>query len=266
MGCEVLKGVADGLPTTTKKIPGVRPPENAVCLDIVLVERPKGDSLLGSQLWDRVDQLHSLEAESRDGLRENGFRLGVVGTNPPRALQQLLGEHPEFLYEESAERAKQSSGHRLFVRSGGNVKIAATPRLETCDLCVERDGEEQTLSLSDAEGRFRLQVEQLESGWVKLTFVPQVYHGPNHLRYVADKEWRLEDSQRVETFFQQRFSLILGQGEMVVLAADGPDSHRLGQLFFTGKGTPRSKEDGEDPPEVERILVVRVTATGRLGL
>lgn len=265
-GCEVVDINGDVRTNTSKKLPGIKPPLNAICLDVVLVERPRGDSLVGTSLWSRVDQVQSLDPDVREELRRNGFRLGVVGTNPPRVLQQLLGEQPDFAYDEVSEKAKQIGGHRFFVASGGNVKIIASPVHDECEVEVTRDGERQSLELQDAECRFRVTVEQQDNGWAKLTFIPQVYHGPNQLRYVADQEWRFEDSQRVETFFDQRFSLILGPGETIVLAADAPEGRRLGHLFFTGQGL-RASQDGEfEAMPVERLLIVRLTGTGDQNL
>ena len=265
-GCEVVDINGDVRTNTSKKLPGIKPPLNAICLDVVLVERPRGDSLVGPPLWSRVDQVQSLDPDVREELRKNGFRLGVVGTNPPRVLQQLLGEQPDFAYDEASEKAKQIGGHRFFVASGGNVKIIASPVHDECEVEVPRDGERQTLTLQDAECRFRVTVEQQDNGWAKLTFIPQVFHGPNQLRYVADQEWRFEDSQRVETFFDQRFTLILGPGETIVLAADAPEGRRLGHLFFTGQGL-RASQDGEfEAMPVERLLIVRLTGTGDQNL
>ncbi|MFN8855215.1 MAG: hypothetical protein ACK50P_06610 [Planctomycetaceae bacterium] len=261
-GCEVFDMTGDVRPAAAKKLPGIKPPLNAICLDVVLVERPRGDSLVGAQLWNRVDQVQSLDPDVREELRRNGFRLGVVGTNPPRVLQQLLGEQPDFAYDEASEKAKQLGGHRFFVASGGNVKIISGPVHDECEFEVAREGESQTMQYQDAECRFRVTVEQQENGWAKMTFIPQVFHGPSQLRYVADQEWRFEDSQRVETFFDQRFALILGPGETVILAADAPEGRRLGHLFFTGQGI-RASQDGEfEAMPVERLLIVRLTGTG----
>ncbi|MCY2963262.1 MAG: hypothetical protein NT069_06345 [Planctomycetota bacterium] len=265
-GCELLHP-SDTVPTATRKLPNLQIPPNSVCLDVMLVERPRGDSLVGQQLWDRVDQVQSLEPEVRETLKANGFRLGVVGTNPPRALQQLMGEKPDFQYEAAAENAKQLSGHRFFIAAGSNVRIVASPIHETCELEIEREGEPQTLALNDAECRFRLAVKQKQPGWAQLEFVPQVFHGPNQRRWAADElDWKYEESQRAETFFPQRFSLTLGVGEMAVIAADGVEGKKLGQLFFTGRGVKSSQDGDEETMDVERLLIIRLTAANESDL
>lgn len=267
VGCELLHAPSDAIPSVARRLPTLQPPRDSVCIDVVLIERPRGDSLLGRQLWDCVDQVQSLDPETRLTLQHNGFRLGVVGTNPPHALQKLLGEKPDFQYEAVAENAKQLAGHRFFVNSGGNMRIVAGPVLETCELTVDRDGEEQTLALNDAECRFKVAVDQEQPGWVRLEFVPQVYHGPHQLRRTADESgWRFEDSQRAETFFPQRFVLTLGRGEMAIISSDGQAGGRLGHRFFTGPGINSQREGNEDAMDVERLLIVRLAGTSGTDL
>jgi hypothetical protein len=260
LGCELSPKLDESLANSVRRLPAVQPPPNSVCLDVLVVERPRGDNLLGPELWSRVDQVPALESGIRETLKRNGFRLGVVGTNPPRALQQLIGEKPNSLQETAADA--HLVGHRFFIPTGGDARIVASPLLPDCEVGVEREGEVQTLVLEEAECRFRLTVRQLQSGWAQLEFVPQVSHGPHQLRRVADEAgFRFEDGQRVETFYDQRFTLTLAVGEMALISFEGRNEPTLGSLFFAGYRT--DHRDGgtgsEAATEVGRLLVIRLT-------
>src|SRR5262249_41472371 len=88
-GCSVFDPPA--VTRTAKKLPQLRAAPGAIQLDAVYVERPIGDPLLGPELWRYVDQVAAVDAEARGPLRRNGFRVGLVGANPPIALQKMLG-------------------------------------------------------------------------------------------------------------------------------------------------------------------------------
>lgn len=259
-GCELSPRLDESLSNAARRLPAVQPPPNSVCLDVLVVERPRGDTLLGPELWSRVDQVPALEKGIRDTLKRNGFRLGVVGTNPPRALQQLIGEKPSGLQETAADA--HLVGHRFFIPTGSDARIVASPLIPECEVQVEREGESQTLVLGEAECRFRLTVRQLQAGWAQLEFVPQVSHGPHLLRRVADDSgFRFEDGQRVETFYDQRFTLTLAVGEMALISSEGREESTLGSIFFAGHRT--DHRDGgagaEAATEVGRLLVIRLT-------
>ena len=234
-----------------RELPTIQAPPDAIVLDIVYVERPVGDALLGPDLWRHVDQVASLETTTRNQLQENGFRVGVVGSRPPDALQSMLGLKAEFVYEPVAEKAKQLVGHQVVVRSGGETEVQVSPFYETCDLKL-RDGDEaRTRTLENARCIYRVTAERLQDGWAKLDFVPQVQHGGQRLRREAgDAGWQFTSSPRAETFHAQRFSVQLNVGEMAVIsAADGtPDS--LGRLFFLGP---------DETADIQRLLVIRLS-------
>ena len=57
------------------KLPPIVASRDAVQLEILFVDRPANDALLGDSLWKQVDQIADMSADIRGTLRENGWRV-----------------------------------------------------------------------------------------------------------------------------------------------------------------------------------------------
>lgn len=274
-GCALFEKPLKITSNETRRLPSIRLPPDAVQLDVVFVERPLGDPLLGTELWRHIDQVASLDAPTRAAMRESGFRAGVVASRPPVALQQVLGLKSDFAYEPDAERMKQLAGHHVMIRSGGETDIQISPYYEECTFDVLRNGQSRALTVGNARCLFKLKAEKLQEGWAQLEFVPQVQYGEERLRHVADSDgWRYQNSQKTETLHARRFALKLSIGEMAVVTAADQRDGTLGQLFFCGPAgmeIPVSESDSPDHPRpystadgptVQRMLVVRLSGMG----
>lgn len=248
-----------------KKLPALHAPPDAIRLEIVFVERPVGDSLLGPELWQQVDQLASLEHGSRGLIKQNGFRVGVVGSHPPAALQTMLGLKSDFVYEPDAEKSKQLVGRQVFLRSGWTTEVQVSPLYAECDLEVRQGEQKVARQFRNARCLYQITAERVQDGWVRLDFVPQVRHGTEQFRYApGSTDWVGSTAQKLETFYPQRFSLNLSVGEMAVLSADEQEiaESTLGRLFFLGPGFGAPGSGSENRANggdvVQRLLVVRL--------
>jgi len=259
--------------TTAKKIPQLRPAPGSIQLDAVYVERPIGDSLLGDELWRYVDQVAAVDAEARGPLRKNGFRVGLVGANPPLALQKMLGLKSDFASEPEAEQAKRLTGRRFFLVSGTDTEIQVSPTYPSCAIRVDRAGQSVPMQFEQAVCKFRIRAERMQDGWARLEFVPQVYHGtPHDRRVVGSAGWQFQIGQESETFLVQRFNVKLCTGEMAIVTGEDGAAGTLGHLFFRGPAAlrpPSAEEEGSsaaessaaEPPlecPVQRLLIVRL--------
>ncbi len=223
------------------KIPA---PKSAVTLDIVFVERPADDPLLGPALWDEVDQIGSLPGDEGQALADLGFRVGRVGANPPRALQTLMGLATEVVGEDE----KRLVGRRVTLPSGVETKIdAGSPRIEATINVPTSEGMERR-TFHQVRGVFRVTAKRLQTGWARLEFLPEIHHGRMTNRPTAVRgQWQLQTSQMVERLYGQRFSLDLNLGEMVIITGKAEPKDSLGRNFFysadfTG-AVPKSPED-----------------------
>jgi hypothetical protein len=242
-------------------------------LDVVYVERPVGDPLLGQKLWQHVDQVASIDAAARGLLRHNGLRIGIVGANPPLALQRMLGLKSDFAYEPVAEQDKQLVGRHFFLVSGGETEIQISQPYPHCALNLVSANSTEPLRFDNAVCKFRVRATRLQDGWAQLEFIPQVQYGQEQQRYVAgDGGWRFQSGQQTETFFLHRFEVKLGTGDMAVVTAEDDSPGTLGQLFFRGPAAlrpPRAADeepaDGDEPAppsahdhSIQRVLIVRL--------
>jgi hypothetical protein len=265
IGCK-LAMLSVGGPTSddkskdTNPLPPLTLSRDAIELEIVFVERPVGDPLLGSLLWNEVDQIGALDPEVRNRLRDNGLRVGHVGSTPPQALQTLLGLATEIPGDADRPTPKNLSGRRVALASGTQTIIQTSPHLEECSVKI-RDGDAATAEhYSNARGVLRLKAERLQDGWVELEFLPEIHHGSHHLRHTASSDgWKLDSTQLIEPLYRHRFTITANLGEMAVITVGGEDPESLGHCFFRTTETTNSSR-----LQIQRLLIVRLAGMKRI--
>ncbi|MBX3436381.1 MAG: hypothetical protein KF861_02750 [Planctomycetaceae bacterium] len=223
------------------------PNVDAIELEVSFVERPIGDPLLGSRMWSELVTVSTLDPSTATALRRNGFRFGVAGSEPPQNLAAAMGV-----------TGGKYNYHRYSQRSGEEMTIEAWPAYATCDIDIDAAGQSRKKSYEQARCMFRVTPERLQDGWVKLSFIPEIHHGDLKIRPIPGNQgWEQMPSQLIEPLFDQRFSVELNLGEMIVLSADGDNAQSVGHHFFRG-GTSENK--------LQRVLMVRAVGMKRLNL
>lgn len=228
------------------RLPPIVASREAVQLEILFVDRPINDAMLGESLWNQVDQIAGMSAGVRTRLRQNGWRVGHASSHPPRALEQLLemssGRH------EVIDHERRLIGRRVALAAGGNLPIDLT-ELQP-ELRIRANSDADTKTYSNVRCILNVQIDREQDGWVRLNFTPEVHHGQNWLRPVATQlDWTRRRGQIVEPLFDQKFSLSLNVGEMAVITAEGEDEETAGNSFF------RSVHESGG---LQRLLVIRV--------
>jgi hypothetical protein len=210
-------------------------------------------------------------------LRQNGFRVGIVGTNPPAALQRMLGLKSDFASEPEAEQTKQFSGRRVFLVSGSETEVQVSNLYPECTVAFAADGPSEPRRFENATCKYRIRAFRVQDGWARLEFTPQISHGDDQLRHAVGEEmhWRYESGQLTESFRPQRFTIELKAGDMAIITAEDEAPATLGQLFFRGPAALQQSRDsegtaafsdhqGEHPPAseteypIQRLLIVRL--------
>jgi hypothetical protein len=236
------------------------PSRSTIQVEIVFVERTADDPLLSDLLWRDLDQVGALDPAMREGLKRNGFRIGISSSSPPVPLQKLLGLTAEIPDHGSAEDARKLVGRRIALTSGSETDLQTSQNFETCTVAAWNGEGHEKEDFKNARCLFKMRAQRVQDGWAKLEFVPEVHHGDMVMRQIPTQDgWTLKSTQLVKQFSSQRFELTLNQGEMAVIASniEGPadtSSPTLGQQFFLGN------EKGDN---VRRVLIVRLAELGR---
>ncbi|HVW01083.1 MAG TPA: hypothetical protein VHB77_12110 [Planctomycetaceae bacterium] len=257
LGCQLFHS-SDKLHTAEKRLPPLQPAPDALELEILFVERPVGDRLLGEPLWHDVDQILSLvDPPTQLDLERNGFRVGVVGSHPPAALQSMLQLKSDWKSTGTVDEEAPLSGNRLFIRSGMTSEVQVSPVYPECEIThyashQSRQGESKTYS--QARCQLRVSATRTQEGWARLDFLPEIQHGDERPRPTAGaNEWEMIASQQSERLHKLAFSVMLNVGEMALVTARDEEG-TLGQRFFIGP-------PGNDG--VQRMLIVRLAHVGK---
>lgn len=250
LACESLpSGRSSTQQATAFKLPTLKAPRDSVELDIVFVDRPVTDPLLGKTLWREVDQVGILSAEQRAAIREAGILVGHVGTSPPEALQSLLN-----LTDEETERHRReangipkTAARRVALPPGTDTEIWSNEAvaLRVISLLPGKPQE-----FTNARGLLRLRAERSQDGWARLDVTPELHHGQISTRpFAAATGWIYRTTQEVIPCFAQQFSASLNVGEMLLVTCDRERPGTLGQTLFQFEDSTGIKQ---------RLVVVRL--------
>ncbi|MBN73466.1 MAG: hypothetical protein CME32_29785 [Gimesia sp.] len=267
-GCALMReGALLGLgkyteTNTVNKLPSIPVSQDAMQVEIVFVERPVTDPLLGSALWNEVDEIGAIQLTDQEKLNQNGLRVGHVSSVPPMALQTLLGLKSHFGGIKKEEESLLLSGRRLMLRSGVPTDIQTSELFDKCTLNLITDDDEEPFEVKEFEQArcvFRVKAHKMQDGWARLEFTPEVHYGAQQLRRTATNiGWQLENRQNTSPLYNQKFEVTLNVGEMAIITAtDDVPANSAGRLFFRGEG---SKED------IQKILVVRLANMSKMDV
>ena len=116
-------------------LPPIRAAQNAIQLEVLFVERPADDPLLGPMLWREIDQIGAIPAETRELLQQNGFRVGHVGSSLPPTVQTLLGLVGAGDVGDN-QNTKPLVGNRKILPPGIDTEVQTGEEREACQLKI----------------------------------------------------------------------------------------------------------------------------------
>jgi hypothetical protein len=251
IGCQFFPQNPDGATGSQSRrssLPRMRSDQEAIHLDVLMIDRRADDPLIGSRLWQEIDQV-GVPAETRDLLCKNGILVGHVASSPPPTLQKLLG-----MSSRAADRPKMA-GRSYSIQSGTDMEVLASELWPECNLSVVDPDQSRNVQYEHVHGVFHIKPIRVQDGWVRVEFIPEIHHGELRLRQVATESgFANKTAQDVDKCYAQRFAVTLNVGESAVITA-GPDADgNLGDRFF------RRTQDGE---LLQRLLIIRLTDMGR---
>ncbi|HUE14822.1 MAG TPA: hypothetical protein VMR25_11705 [Planctomycetaceae bacterium] len=260
-GCTLLKPVADVFTFwppaggSQSLLPPLRPARDALQIDVVFIERPAGDPLLGNPLWNDIDQVAAFEPSELDGIRQLGMLIGNAGANPCPALERMLRETADPLDAAALKNCMPLKKQTFCLRNTETSSIE-TNSAEHCTLDLPLLTGAKEKKYDNFKSVLRLTALRLQDGWAKLEFVPEIHHGLDRLRpMVSDGRWQPRESQEIDTL-PQRFSLKLHVGEMAIITAAPGNPRSYGHHAFV-------RDDSANGP-LQRVLVVRLSNMSRI--
>jgi hypothetical protein len=210
---------------------------DAVLLDVAVVEQPVGDRYVNHGLWADADE-QVCDLERKAALAENGFRVGLVGGNPPFAFLGLV----------TSERSCPDP-RRVQMRAGnakplplGDVRPQLRAQLHT-------GGKSTPVTLDQAQCLLQVTPTLLPDGAIKLAFLPTVQHGAKTLWTLSvEGGLPLQGQRPIERYPALGWEVTLAGAEYVVVGARFEKADTLGRAFFVST-------EGAKP--VQRLLVLR---------
>lgn len=215
------------------------PSPDSVAIEIFFARLPEAERVIRGKLWDEVDEQH-LSNELRRELSKNGFRAGLVGSQVPGPLAQLLQLDSSASASDGQVRPanlETNSGVRrstMQLRSARHGEIQVSEVLDRIALLrVGQDGQVSGKPYDQAQGIFDIQASIQPDGRVLVHLIPELHYGQPIREFVAeDGIFRPLIARRREVFDGLGIESTLAPGQMLLISClpDLPGS--LGHHFF----------------------------------
>lgn len=241
----------------TTFLPRAKMSRDTVVLEMQTVAIPEASSDVElDRLWNELDEQH-LNRDLRRGLAENGMRCGLLGTQMPELLRQILNAQSnssQDRWEQMESLPDNPIGHRrLQARAHKRYEIVASPSLASCVVLTSQNGRLAGQTLYDAQCRFALRNYPRGDGNVRLELTPEIHHGPLQQKWTgSDGAFQPIVSRQKEIFEQLRIDAVLSPGEILLLTATN-EPKGVGALFFTDLSRPSASRG--------KMLLVRLAQT-----
>ncbi len=208
---------------------------DTVVLEVAFIRSTPGNHQEVEQLWREIDE-QMLPTELRWRLSANGIRCGVLGTQVPAVIQQLLAQEtslaldsPEFQQQDHDVTSRQ---YRLQSREGHRTTIATGADVESIHVFLNDEGVVRGHTFHKAQCVFGLRSFAQGDGRVRIELLPEIEHGePRNRRIGSEGVWRLEFSRDRETYDGLRIEALLAPGQTFLVSCT-PERVGLGSSFF----------------------------------
>lgn len=240
-GCAILN-IDHRQKDSRPALPPIVKPKDALSLEVQYIELGADNPLIGEALWRQLDEAGAIKShEVRARIRSAGLRVGLAGSNAPQTLRAAATEH----------NSGSSAGiQTLTLLAGQETTLEAAQINQPFELRTHGAAGERITPYENARCILRLSAERQQTGWVRLRVQPELHHGPSSIMPKAtDGSWKLEQGQKIDPLYEQKFEVELNIGELVVVGPQGAANDTVGGCFF---------RTGQPPANSERILVIRI--------
>jgi hypothetical protein len=222
---------------------------NVVQIDVALIERPIGDSVLNSDIWsaDCTDE-QILNLDMHHKLWKNGFRIG-----------QIVGPTPSNLYQMLTSERCCANPRRMVVEEGKTAIIRLGAVVARCKYTIDNDGVTTTEELLKAHPSLAVVPTITPEGNTLLRFVPKMEFGESISDFHAAKDrdgWVMEIHRDSKSYPELGWEITLPPNKFLIIGTwlDRPET--LGS---------QSLIDRDSHSPVQRVLALRTTHSGLHG-
>lgn len=218
---------------------------DAVVLEVAYVSLTPQEATVEESIWREVDETQ-LATAVRRRLAENGVRCGLIGSQLPAAVRQLLdstdhsvpgGADGQTGVDDTTPRQQ-----RLQSRAGRRGKILASSRIQDrLDVLYVDQGAVRGRTFERAQCIFGVHTFPQGDGQVRLQLTPEIHHGQPRLDWVGHEgSFRLETDRNRESYDELTMELLLAPGHVFIVGCT-PELKGLGANFFaeTSGAVPR---------------------------
>ena len=143
-GCQLFNGKWSDVVQRTSLLSGIPAARNTVELEVIFIERPQGDPLLGKALWKEIDQIGALEPDVRNILQRNGFKVGVTASDPPDALRAMIAKakkkhQPHSSQQpQSLSQVETATSRHITIIEGTDSHLQTSKVFSSCDVAIKK--------------------------------------------------------------------------------------------------------------------------------
>lgn len=229
---------------THNPLPPMVGPRDAIELEVFIVDRAVGDPLIGEGMWGSLHDLTTITPELRNRLADCGMRVAMSPARPPRSIQALLS------LSSNSDPTRSTSYHRIVVPAGQPTYIPITILPPQAEVDLPSESGLQRKTLTNGNCMLQVRADKVADGWAHLEVEPVIHHGEEMLRPKATPEdWVFEQGQKMISLYEDRFTVELNDGELIVLGFTGSPEHSLGENYFRGEW---------DGIRIERHVIIRL--------
>lgn len=255
MGCSVRESVWRDEP-----VPMIREmllPDGQIVLEKALISLAGQDAAWRERIWSEADE-QVIPVTTRQVLRQNGFRVGVLGLALPNELRTVLEESAAL--DATAGRILPGSGdelpwahQRLRMRFRQRHEFVVGDVREELTIFTVEAGHTRGQTFELGQTLFGVTAIPSSADSIVLELVPEIHFGEARHRYTArEGAFRLEESRESERLQHLTCQVPMRAGQTLLLGTSGA-SQSLGGSFFS--------QGGEN-----KLLLIRLAATPRRKL
>ena len=220
-----------------------------VVLDVVFVRVPTIEPSPAGDLWEHVDE-SAIPAAQRRRLAQNGFRVGVIGSELPPALAEVVGSARSLHGNGATTPDEDATGHvgatrrQMLLYAGQRGELIASSVQAEFHVIEINEGELRGETYRDGQAQFSVRGQRNPDGQAAVTLVPEIHHGAFRQKYVpGEGMFRLDTRRDRRICDRLQIEVKLAAGQMLVLGSRPDRSGSLGYRFFhtSGSGAPQQK-------------------------